>query len=160
MKILILGTGNTFLSDDGVGIRVVQEIKKRLKDIDVAETNSAGISILDYIRGYDKVVIIDSVISESIPPGSVKEFSIDQIEKSYPFLSHGINLPLAIEFGKRCGEDIPHEITIYGIGTKDTATFKEGCTPEVEKAIPGIVEYIIKKEFYNTPLLTSGGSNG
>lgn len=147
MKTLILGVGNTLLSDDGVGIRVVRKMKERIGNVDIAEVNTAGISLLDHIRGYYKVVIIDSVVNKDIPPGTIQEFSVNEIEKSYPFLSHGINLPLAIEFGKRCGEDIPRNIKIYGIGTKDTTTFSETCTSEVEEAISGIVDYIIKKEF-------------
>ena len=31
MKPLILGVGNILLSDEGVGVRVVQELEKRLK---------------------------------------------------------------------------------------------------------------------------------
>lgn len=147
MKVLVLGIGNTLLSDDGVGIRAAKEIKKRIADVDIAEINTGGISVLDHIRGYDKVVIIDSVMSEDIPPGTIREFAITEIEKSYPFLSHGINLPIAIEFGRQCGEDIPADIKIYGIGTCDTTTFKESCTREVEEAIPEAVEYIIKREF-------------
>lgn len=146
MKTLILGIGNTLLSDDGVGIRVAREIKERIGTVDVAEINTTGISVLDYIRGYDKVVILDSVI-EGITAGTVQEFSLEEIEKSNPFLSHGINLPLAIEFGRQCGEDIPRDIKIYGIGTKDTTTFSESCTEEVAEAIPGAVECIIDKEF-------------
>lgn len=147
MSVLVLGIGNTILSDDGVGIKVAREIKKRIGDIDLAEINTIGISVLDHIRGYNKVVIIDSVINEDISPGTIREFSIVEIEKSHPFLSHGINLPLAIEFGRQCGEDIPRDIKIYGIGTKDTTTFNESCTKEVEESIPKIVEYIIDKEF-------------
>lgn len=158
MKALVLGIGNPILSDDGVGIKIAREIKKCIGNVDVAEINARGISILDYIRGYNKVIIIDSVYparkglsngvkSQDIPPGTIKEFNIKVIEKSYPFLSHGINIPLAIEFGKQCGEDIPEIIKIYGIGTKDTTTFSESCTKEVEEAIPNIVDYIINKEF-------------
>ncbi len=147
MKVLVLGIGNSLLSDDGVGIRVAREIKNRINNVDLAEANTAGLSLLDYMSGYDKVIFIDSTTRKDIPAGTVRKFSMEEIEKSYPFISHGINLPLTIEFGKRCGEDVPADIKIYGIGTKDTTTFSENCTGEVEKAIPGIVDCIIENEF-------------
>ena len=159
MKTLVLGIGNTLLSDDGVGIKAARKIKERVESIDFAEAATSGIALLDYIRGYDKVVIIDST-NEGLPVGEVREFSLGQIEKSYPFLSHGINLPVAIELGKRCGEHIPKEIKIYGIGTKDTTTFKEEFSPEVEEAFPKVVEYIIEREFNNTSSIDERVSNG
>ncbi len=150
MRVLVLGIGNTILSDDGVGVRVAREIEGRIRGVDVAESDTLGIGVLDHIRGYDKVIFIDSLIDRKVPPGAVREFSITEIEKSYPFLSHGINLPAAVELGRMCGEDVPRDIRIYGIGTQDTTTFGENCTSEVEEAIPGIVAHIVEKEFGET----------
>jgi len=147
MRTLVIGIGNTLLSDDGVGIVVAKRIRERIESVDIAEVNTVGIPLLDYISGYDKVIFIDSATMKDIPTGTVQEFSLEEIKKSYPFMTHGVNLPLTIEFGKRCGEDVPADIKIYGIGTRDTTTFSENCTGEVEKAIPGIVDYIIENEF-------------
>lgn len=161
MRTLILGIGNTLLSDDGAGIRATRLIKKFLcsKNIDIAEANTVGLSIIDYIRGYDKVVIIDSIRGESIAVGSLHRFNIDQIDKSTFPTSHGINLPLAIEFGRKCGENIPQDIRIYAIGVKDTTTFKECCTPEIEEIMPCIVDCIISNEFSNISSLNQGNSH-
>ena len=35
MKTIILGIGNSILSDDGVGIHVVREVKKRIKNTNI-----------------------------------------------------------------------------------------------------------------------------
>ncbi len=147
MKVLVLGIGNSLLSDDGVGIAVAREIKDRVGDVDIAESNTVGIPLLEHISGYDKVVFIDSTAAKDVPIGAVREFSLEEIEKSCPFVSHGINLPLTIEFGRKCGEAVPENVKVYGVGTKDTATFSENCTTEVSKAIPQIADYIIRREF-------------
>ena len=152
MRTLVVGIGNTLLSDDGVGMIVAREIKERVGSVDVAESNTVGLPLLEDIAGYEKVVFIDSA-GDGMDAGQVRRFDLEEIRKSCPFASHGINLPLTIELGRKCGEDVPKELSIYGIGTTDTNTFSEECTDEVRKAIPGIVDYIIDMEF-------NGGRNG
>ena len=115
MKTLVIGIGNTLLSDDGVGIVVARKIGERIESVDIAEANTVGIPLLEYISGYDKVIFIDSATMKDIPTGTVQEFSLEEIKKSCPFMTHGVNLPLTIEFGRRCGENIPKEIKVYGI---------------------------------------------
>ena len=147
MKVLVLGIGNSLLSDDGVGIVVAREIKDRVEDVDIAESNTVGIPLLEHISGYDKVILIDSTTRMDVPVGTVREFSLEDIQKSYPSMSHVINLPLTIEFGRKCGEAIPEDVKIYGVGIRDAATFSESCTAEVNEAIPRIADYIIQREF-------------
>jgi len=73
MKTLILGLGNPILSDDGAGIRVAQEVGKQLNDpqVTVAETSAAGLSLLDSIVGYDKVIIIDAIQTKKGRAGQI-----------------------------------------------------------------------------------------
>ncbi|MFC1927886.1 hydrogenase maturation protease, partial [Chloroflexota bacterium] len=63
MKALVLGIGNPILSDDGVGIKVAREVEKNLNDpqITVSEASAAGLSLLDSILGYDRVIIVDAI---------------------------------------------------------------------------------------------------
>jgi hypothetical protein len=60
MKTIVLGVGNPILQDDGVGIHVVEEIrKKKLKNSDVSFDTAftGGLNLLDMIRGYEKVIL-------------------------------------------------------------------------------------------------------
>ena len=63
MKTIVLGIGNLILSDDGVGIHVARELKKRIKnkDITIDEAFTGGMNLLDLMIGYDKAIIIDAV---------------------------------------------------------------------------------------------------
>jgi hydrogenase maturation protease len=72
VKILVLGVGNPILSDDGVGIHVARELKKRkAKGIDVEELAASGLEFLDVVRGYDKVIIIDAIQTKGGKPGEL-----------------------------------------------------------------------------------------
>jgi len=50
MKPLILGVGNILLSDEGVGVRVVQELEKRPEiqpHFDIIDGGTCGMELLD-----------------------------------------------------------------------------------------------------------------
>ena len=50
MKPLILGVGNILLSDEGVGVRVVQELEKRPEiqpHFDTIDGDTCGMELLD-----------------------------------------------------------------------------------------------------------------
>jgi hydrogenase maturation protease len=146
MKTLVLGMGNAILSDDGVGIRVAHEVVNQLKNpqVTVLETSAAGLSLLDSIVGYDKVIIIDAIQTEKGEAGQVYRMSTADFSLAKHFSSpHQINLVTALELGKMLNLAMPEEITVFAIEAKDITSFSEECTPEVEKAIPEVVKMVL-----------------
>jgi hydrogenase maturation protease len=146
MKILVLGIGNPVLSDDGAGIRVAQEVGKKLDDprVTVAETSAAGLSLLDSIVGYDKVVIIDAIQTKKGKAGQIYRMKPEDFSFAKHLSSpHQINLVTALELGKMLNLVMPKEITILALEAKDVSNFSERCTPEVEKAIPEAVKIVL-----------------
>ena len=63
MRTLILGLGNPILTDDGVGVLVVEEVRSRLpKDtpIDITEVSVGGLTLMESMSGYDRVILVDA----------------------------------------------------------------------------------------------------
>lgn len=147
MKVLILGLGNPILTDDGVGIKVAQKIGERRPDLEVVETSEAGLSLLDLISGYDKIVIIDSIVTGRGRPGEVYKIELSDLKPSWEIaFSHGVDLATALELGRKLGLEMPGEISIYAVEVRDVTTFGERCTEEVERSIPFIAEQILREE--------------
>ena len=65
-RILIYGIGNPYRCDDAVGIRVAELLAKKISksNIDIKCGSIDGVAILDEIVGYDRVIFIDSVMTE------------------------------------------------------------------------------------------------
>ena len=155
MKTLVLGLGNPILSDDGVGIRVAQEVGKELEDpqITIAETSEAGLSLLDSIVGYDKVIIIDAIQTREGNAGQVYRMGIEDFSFSKRFSSpHQINLVTALELGKMLDLTMPQKITIFAVEAKDITNFSEKCTPDVDRAIPVVVKMVLEELNAKHPL--------
>jgi hydrogenase maturation protease len=148
MKTLVLGLGNPILSDDAVGIRVAQEVGRKLDDpqVTVAETSEAGLSLLDAIVGYDEVIIIDAVQTENGKAGRIHRMGTEDFSNSKRFAPpHQINLATSLELGNALNLAMPRKIIVFAVEAKDVTTFSEKCTPEVEKAIPEVVKMVIEE---------------
>jgi hydrogenase maturation protease len=144
-NILIYGIGNPYRSDDGVGIRIAEEIAKRIKDphIEIKWGSIDGVAILDEIVGYDRVIFIDSVKTENGKPGDIYRIKPSSEENAGSFSSHGINFVTALQFGKKFGLNMPHRIDIFAIEIEDNTTFSEQCTEKVRESIPKVIQAVL-----------------
>lgn len=139
MRTLVLGLGNPICGDDGVGIRIAQALKEDLcgLEVEVAETTAAGIGLLDLITGYERMIVVDAIQTKGGKAGQVYRLGLDHLPSSlHSATLHDVDLTTALELGRRLGMEMPREVIIYAVEVADVATFREGCTPEVERSIP------------------------
>lgn len=148
MKTLILGLGSPILSDDGVGIRVAEELKGRLdqQEVTVEETSMAGLSLLDMLAGYNRAIIIDAIQTRGGKAGQVYRLEPEAFDATRRTATpHDVNFATALELGRRLGLALPQQIVIFAIEVANVSSFSEECTPEVERAIPVCVEKVIQE---------------
>lgn len=129
--ILVLGIGNPLRSDDGVGIRVVEEIRKRRIPGVVAKVYSNDFDLVE-ARKYNRIVVVDAV-KKGNKPGTIYCASVEEIPPRFSSHSTGFEL-------WRCSE-LP-EITVIAVEAEDVETISERCTPAVEMAISEILNII------------------
>jgi len=144
-KILILGIGNTIRGDDGVGIFVGRLLREQIDspDVDIKETEEAGMNLLDMMVGYEKAIIIDSIPGDN---GVIYRFSRDDFKrKNSPFSSHQFGLSTIFELAKLVRLKMPEDIIIYGVGVEKNDYFSEQITDKVKEMIPEVSKQI-KKE--------------
>jgi hydrogenase maturation protease len=148
VKVLVLGVGNPILSDDGVGIHVARELKKRsIPGADVEELAASGLELLDVVRGYDKVVIIDAIQTTKGKPGELYILEEKDFEKSIHGSSpHGINIATALALGRKLvPNEMPKEVVFFAVEAEDLVNVSERLTPKVADALPRITERVRKE---------------
>jgi hydrogenase maturation protease len=148
VKTLVLGLGNPILSDDGAGIRVAEELEGKVdpQEVTVMETSVASLDLLDLLAGYDRAIIIDAIQTVGGQVGDIYQLEPEALDFTRHSASpHDVNFATALELGRRLGLHLPRQIVIFAIEVADSNTFSEECTPEVERAIPGCVEMIIRE---------------
>jgi hydrogenase maturation protease len=146
---LVLGLGNPLLCDDSVGLTVVDRAEIKLRALHTSTTfkknYSGGIDLLYDITGYDKAIIVDSVITGKAEPGFCHEFSLNSIEGTTQdrlVYGHGINVATVFLIGEECGYPMPAETVIFAIESTDICTFSEQLTPALEKSVNKIIKKI------------------
>jgi len=160
LKTLVLGLGNPILSDDGVGIKVAEELGKELRDpqVTIATACEGGLSLLDSIVGYDQVIIIDAIQTQEGKVGQIYRLEPPDFSFARHLSSpHSTNLVTALELGRILNMAMPQKITIFAIEVEDVTNFSEKCTPEVERAIPEALMMVVDELNAELPF-PSGGS--
>jgi hydrogenase maturation protease len=104
-------------------------------EADLVEAAVAGLKTIQLLTHYDRGVIIDSICDGSAV-GQVRRLRQDELGGGCVWLSHGVNLHLALELSRQLSLPVPQELFIYVVAVKDSHTFGEQFTPEVERALP------------------------
>ena len=144
IRTLILGLGNTLLGDDGIGVRVAEQLQGSVSGAEVINGATAGLSLLEKINDYEKVVVVDAVEMGKIP-GSIARFSAEELlrlPESQSFSLHEIGLVEVLKIGKSLSEDF-NNVIIVGVQPKELN--QQELSSEVEKSIPEVIA-MVKKE--------------
>lgn len=146
-KTLILGLGNSILSDDRVGLVVAQEIHKKIdnKNYDLKLAEIAGMDLINIISGYDNLIVIDSIKTGKLEIGEVVEIEKNRQASERILSSHNVSFFDMLEMGKKIGLKMPEKIKIFGIEIKDNETFSEKLTQDLNNKILEITDKIIKQ---------------
>ncbi len=147
-KTLVVGVGSSILKDSGVGLEVAREVSRRISrpDVHVIETNAGGLSVVDKINGYERVIIVDGMKSDDGKPGSVSRLSPEDCgATTHLSTPHTLDFATALAVAEKYGYDVPESIEILGIEVEDSTSFQEGCTPVVREAALRVAAEIVER---------------
>jgi hydrogenase maturation protease len=146
--VLVLGLGNDILSDDAVGLNVARELSRRLSDsdsdaIEVQETSEMGLALLDFIVGFDDLILVDAVQTGQSPPGFLHEFDAASL-KILPTVSpHFLGIGEMVALGRQLGLQVPRRIKIFAIEVQDPFTVALSMTPPLRRLLPSIARRVL-----------------
>jgi len=126
LQILILGLGNPLMTDDGIGIFVMKELKK-LKwppEVQLLEVGTSVFYYLEEISRSQHIIAIDALLAGG-NPGSLYRLNIDDVRNHKEQDLHGLSLPGVIKWAKNI-TGLPETLTIYGLEPEDLGS---GVTP-------------------------------
>ncbi|MRR51874.1 MAG: HyaD/HybD family hydrogenase maturation endopeptidase [Rhodocyclaceae bacterium] len=81
MRTVILGVGNILLTDEGIGVRVIETLQQRYRfppDVEVVDGGTAGMELLETLEHADNLIIVDAV-RVGQPPGTVVRMAGDEV---------------------------------------------------------------------------------
>ena len=147
MKILVLGIGNDILGDDGVGIQIARAVARRVSaaDVKVEETATAGLSLLELIKGYERLIVADAILTNNTEVGKIHRLALKDLAKTNNSITpHDAALVTTLEIGSSLfpGE-MPREVVVYGVQTANVQHVTTKMTAAVKAAVPKVVHLIL-----------------
>jgi hydrogenase maturation protease len=145
MKTLVLGLGNEFLCDDGVGIVAARALKLRLNgrtDVEVVESSLAGLALVELLAGYERAIIIDAVKTGRSPAGTIYELSPEDLDPVAAPSPHYAGLPEVLAVAKELRLEFPKEIRILAMEVEDPHTIGCELSELVKRKLPELISRI------------------
>lgn len=144
-RVLLLGLGNDILRDDSIGLRIARSLADEFADhpaVHVRETTEMGIALLDFLVGYTRAIIVDSIVTGLVPAGTVHVLDIDSIKRLTVHTPHFLGVGETVALGNHLGLPMPSDIRVMAVEVEDPYTLGEALTVPVCAAFPRILEQV------------------
>lgn len=116
-QILVLGLGNAYRGDDGVGCVVARRLREAtLPGVVVQETSGEGAALMEAWKDADAVILVDAVQSGEAP-GTIHRFDAQAQSipaKFFHYSTHAFSVAEAVELARALNQ-LPPRLVIYGI---------------------------------------------
>ncbi|MHC4842367.1 MAG: hydrogenase maturation protease [Planctomycetota bacterium] len=116
---IVLGLGNPLMSDEGIGIYIINEFLKQ-KDkfplVDFIDAGTVGLSVMHLLADRTQAVFIDCACMKT-PPGTIKRFTLENVKSVKSLLHHSLHeadLLQIIDCAKQL-DQCPADVVIFGI---------------------------------------------
>lgn len=115
--VLLLGVGNLLMRDDGIGLHVIDALRRRglPAGVEAQDGGTAGVDLFDTIAGRRRLLVVDAMDSDE-RPGAIRILGREDLERPGEGIrsAHGLDLRAALDLAALLGEE-PEEVTIVGI---------------------------------------------
>ncbi len=142
MRAVVLGIGNTILTDEAAGVRAIEALEKAYKvpdNVMVIDGGTSGMEMIEDLSDLDLLVVID-VVKTGAAPGTVVKIAGDEIPVFFrrKLSPHQIGLPDVLA-SLELLDTLPKEIVVLGVELVSLELGLE-MTAIVAEKIPLLVE--------------------
>jgi hydrogenase maturation protease len=145
VRAIVIGVGNAYRSDDGVGVAVAERVRERRPRLDVVTCEDEPSRLLDAWADADLALVVDAV-SSGAEPGTVHRFDATAAPvpgRVFRGSTHALGVGEAIELGRALGR-LPGRVVVYGVeGARFGAG--EGLSPQVEAAVEPLAAELLEE---------------
>ncbi len=146
-KIIVIGVGNEYRGDDGVGIFISKRIiTRKIQGVQVCEEKGDEFNLIELWRGFELAIVIDAICAVgTVPTGQIFRFNAHEESISDKFFrcsTHVFSLADAVRLAQALGR-LPKQLIIYGIAGEN---FREqiGLSRDVVKAAHDVENQILR----------------
>ena len=156
MSILVLGLGNTIMTDDGFGVEVVTTLSSRYHfrgPVKLLDGGTLGLDLLPHLEEIESLLIIDALDMRA-EPGKIFRLQGDEVPRAFAskLSVHQMGLQDLLAVAELQGH-VPRNLVVWGVqpeciemGTEMTATVAAAVEPVVTSVLEELQGWGIKYE--------------
>ena len=145
MSILVLGLGNSIMTDDGFGVKVVNTLSSRYLfhgKIRLVDGGTLGLDLLPHLEGVESLLIIDALDMRD-KPGSIFRLEGEEVPRAFTskLSVHQMGLQDLLAVAELQGH-VPTRLVVWGVqpasiemGTELTAMVASAVEPVMQKVL-------------------------
>lgn len=142
----VLGVGNTILSDEGFGVRVVEYLQKNFtfpENVALIDGGTLGVELLHFVAGTKRLLIIDS-IDGGAAAGSTFHLRGDEIKAHFAqkISAHEVGIQDVLTMLELSGKKIPC-VELIGAQPFSLEAGVE-LTPQMSKLVPSFADKAVE----------------
>ncbi len=145
-RILVIGVGNEYRSDDAVGLVVARRLRQLpLGNVTVIEASGEGTDLMESWKAADTVIIVDAA-SSGAKPGTIHR--IDARAQRIPtgllrYSTHAFSVGEAVELARAMNR-LPPRMVVFGV---EGERFDEGTVLSrvVQGSVDAVVDLVLRQ---------------
>jgi hydrogenase maturation protease len=149
-SVLVIGLGNPILGDDGVGWKIAEEVTSRLgarDDVEVDCLAVGGLSLMERMLGYERVILVDSMETGERAAGTVTTLSLEDLRNprlGHSASAHDASLATALGAARLMGASTPSRVDIVVVEAQTGLDFSEHLSPTIGVAVPVAAQTVME----------------
>ena len=139
----VLCLGNELLADDSLGSVVAEHLRQFAPaDVEVLSTPEASFHLLDYVLNVHRLVVVDTVVTGTVPPGTIYAFHDHELKAAPGASPHYVGLHETLALARHLGLPVAKEVFFLAVEAADCSTLGGEITPAVLAAIPAVINMV------------------
>jgi hydrogenase maturation protease len=143
VAVTVIGIGNTLMGDDGVGVRVAEELlgKEFGPGAEIVVGSVAGMSLVGHLLDSRHVIFVDA-IDAGDEPGSIFRFNPDDVGVTNLRSNtiHGMSVSYLVTCARMSGAR--PDVVVYGVQVADVTCCPDVLSTPVEDAATRVIELV------------------
>ena len=142
---LVAGLGNPMMGDEGIGVRVVEQLQDEANQFPRAEfkdLGAGGLTLVHAAEGFRKLIIIDCArMGEK--PGTLRRFRPEDVDSTKPQSGqslHEADIMEVLELANVTG-DAPDDVVLFGIQPR-SVEFRHGLSAPLQANLSSYVDAV------------------
>jgi hydrogenase maturation protease len=146
-QITVLGVGNILLSDEGIGVRVVERLSRQYAfpdNVQILDGGVLGVRLMGIIGGTDILIVVDAVKNQQAP-GTLYRLADEEVPRRVLAKQsmHQMDLPEVLALCSAIDKD-PRTIVV-GVEPQDITTMAVELTPLIAAKLDDLVTMVLKE---------------